>query len=225
MALGLLGRKLGMTQWISQDGQFIPVSCLEMGPCFVLEVKEKSITLGYEDIKETKTKKPQLGFFKKINVTPKKIIKEMPKDAQEYKVGQELTVDIFQEGDFIDARGVSIGKGFQGGMKLWNWRGGPRSHGSTSHRRVGSIGSSASPSRVFKGRHLPAHMGAKVITIQNLKVVRVDKENNFLLVKGAVPGHKNSLLVIRKSKKKKIQERQVKAEEKPKATVKDKDKK
>ena len=224
MAIGLLGKKLGMTQWISQDGAFIPVSCLETGPCFVLEIKDKSVTLGYKDIKEDRVKKPQLGFFKKINVLPKKIIKEFPKDEQEYKIGQELKVDVFQEGDFVDVKGVTIGKGFQGGMKLWNWRGGPRSHGSMSHRRVGSIGSSADPSRVFKGRHLPAHMGDKVMTVQNLRVVKVDKSNNLLLLKGAVPGSKNSILIIRKAKKKKSQAPQVKAEVKPQAKTEEKPK-
>lgn len=132
-----------------------------------------------------------------------KWIKELAKDpAVEYKVGQEIKADLFKPGDFVDVTGTSIGKGFQGGMKRWHWHGGPMTHGSTSHRRVGSIGSTTTPGRVWKGHHMPGHMGACTVTQLNMKVVKVDPENNLLLVKGHVPGHKNAYVVIKKAKKK-----------------------
>lgn len=201
--VALIGKKIGMTQSFSETGELLSVTAIEIGPCPVLGIKEKSIQIGFELLNEKRVKKPILGFFKKIKVTPRKVIKEIPRDtSKEYKVGDEMKVDLFKSGDFVDITGVSIGKGFQGGMKRWNWSGGPQSHGSMSHRRVGSIGSSASPSRVLKGQNLPGHMGSQRVTLQNLRVVSVDAQNNLMLVKGAVPGHKNSYLVIRTAKKK-----------------------
>lgn len=201
---GILGKKLGMTQIFSEDSKRIGVTVIEAGPCSVLAVKEKNIQLGFDLVRESRLKKPQLGYFKKINVKPLKIVKEISKEpAKEYKVGDEIKVDVFKPGDFVDITGTSIGKGFQGGVKRWHWAGGPRTHGSMSHRRVGSIGSSTSPGRVLKGHHMPGHMGDCRVTTQNLKVVKVDLENNLLLVEGSVPGYKNSYLVIRKAKKKK----------------------
>lgn len=201
---GLLGKKIGMTQVFAEDGKVVGVTAIEAGPCCVLSVKQKSIQLGFDNAKENRVKKPRLGYFKKLNITPRKIIREVLKDPQtEYKVGQELKVDLFKPGDFVDITGTSIGKGFAGGMKRWHWHGGPQTRGSTSHRRVGSMGSTTTPGRVWKGHHLPGHMGHATVTTQNLKVVKVDGENNLLLVKGAVPGHKNSYLIIKKAKKKK----------------------
>jgi len=201
---GLLGKKIGMTQIFMEDGTRIPVTAIEAGPCAVLAVREKRVQLGFDALSEKKANKPQSGFFKKLNVTPRKFIRELAKDtSREYKVGEDLKADLFKAGDFVDIRGTSIGKGFQGGMKRWNWKGGPATHGHTSHRRVGSIGSTTTPGRVWKGHHLPGHMGAQGVTVQNLKVVRVDAENNLLLVKGAVPGHKNAYLIIQTAKKKK----------------------
>lgn len=201
---GLLGKKIGMTQVFAENGNLVGVTAIEAGPCCVLSVNEKSIQLGFDNIKESRVKKPELGYFKKLNVAPRRIIREVSKDPQtEYKVGQELRADLFKTGDFVDITGTSIGKGFAGGMKRWHWHGGPQTHGSTSHRRVGSMGSSTTPGRVWKGHHLPGHMGAASVTTQNLKVVKVDTENNLLLVKGTVPGHKNSYLIIKKAKKKK----------------------
>lgn len=200
---GLLGKKIGMTQIFAEDGQRISVTAIEAGPCPILEVKEKNLKLGFELAKEGRLKNPIAGYFKKLNIAPHKIIREFSKDASvEYKIGQELKVDLFKAGDFVDIRGTSIGKGFQGGMKRWHWHGGPQTHGSTSHRRAGSIGSTTTPGRVWKGHHLPGHMGCRAVTVQNLKVVRVDLENNLLLVKGATPGHKNGYLIIKKAKKK-----------------------
>lgn len=212
MRTGLLGKKLGMTQIFAEDGRFIPVSVVEVGPCPVLEVKEKVVSIGFEQVKESRAKKPQLGLFKKAGVAPCRLIKEFPKDpSREYKLGEELKVDLFQEGDYVDVTGVSIGKGFQGGMKRWGWSSGPRTHGSMSHRRVGSIGSSADPSRVFKGRHLPGHMGSVKVTTQNLQVVKVDTENNLLLIKGALPGCRNNYLIVNQAKKKPLAPREVEA--------------
>lgn len=200
----LLGKKIGMTQIFADDGSLVSVTAIEAGPCPVLELKAKSVKLGFDPIKENRIKKPQQGFFKKINIAPRKFIKEVVKDAaKEYKVGDELNVEMFKVGDFVDIAGTSIGKGFQGGMKRWHWHGGPQTHGSMSHRRVGSIGSTTTPGRVWKGHHLPGHMGAGRVTAQHLKVIKIDQKNNLLLVKGAVPGYKNNYLVIRSSKKSK----------------------
>jgi len=201
--IGLLGKKIGMTQVFSQDGKLVSVTAIEAGPCPVLAVKDRSIQIGFASVNQNRLKRPLLGFFKKINIAPRKIIKEVPKDASlEYKIGDELKVDLFKSGDFVDIKGFSKGKGFQGGMKRWNWHGGPKTHGSMSHRRIGSIGSTTSPGRVFKGHHLPGHMGMQLTTLQNLQVVKIDAQNNLLLVKGAVPGGRNSYLLIRKAKKK-----------------------
>jgi len=201
--IGLIGKKLGMTQVFSDDGKLIGVTAIEAGPCPVLAVKEKSIQLGFDLAKENRLKKPLLGYFKKMNIAPRKVIREVLKEPnKEYKVGEELRVDLFKPGDFLDITGTSKGKGFQGGMKRWNWSGGPKTHGSTSHRRVGSIGASTTPGRVWKGHHMPGHMGNCKVTLQNLQVVKVDLQNNLLLVKGAVAGSKDSYLIIKKAKKK-----------------------
>ena len=200
---GLLGKKIGMTQVFTGDGKLVSVTAIEAGPCPVLAIKPKSIQIGFGPIKENRTKKPILGYFKKLNISPLRLIKEVSREiGKEYKVGEELNVDLFKAGDFVDITGTSIGKGFQGGMKRWHWKGGPRTHGSTSHRRVGSLGSSTSPGRVWKGHHLPGHMGNARVTLQNLRIVKLDAEKNILLVIGAVPGHKNSYLIIKKAKKK-----------------------
>ncbi|MBM3252003.1 MAG: 50S ribosomal protein L3 [Candidatus Omnitrophica bacterium] len=202
MSSGLLGKKIGMTQVFNEDKRIV-VTAIEAGPCYVLGENDKKIQLGFEEVKDSKLKKPQRDFFKKIKVKPLRFIREFLKDAgSQYQIGQELKADLFASGNFVDITGISIGKGFQGGMKRWHWKGGPKTHGSMSHRRPGAIGSSSDPSRVFKGHHLPGHMGAQRVTVQNLKVIKTDAENNIILVKGAVPGHRNSLLVINFAKKK-----------------------
>lgn len=201
---GLLGKKIGMTQVFTEAGKRENVTAIEAGPCAVLAIKPKSIQLGFDEVNEKHVKKPVSGYFKKLNIKPRKMIREFLKDGlKEYQVGQEIKVDLFKAGDFVDVTGTSLGKGFQGGMKRWHWHGGPQTHGSTSHRRVGSIGSTTTPGRVWKGHHLPGHMGAERVTVQNLKVIKVDAQNNLLLVKGAVPGYKNNYLIISKAKKKK----------------------
>jgi large subunit ribosomal protein L3 len=203
MRTAILGKKVGMTQVFSEDGSMVGVTAIEAGPCPILAVKEKSIQLGFGLAREKSLKKPVLGYFKKLKIPAQKLVREVLRESnKEYKVGDEIKVDLFKSGDFVDVTGTSIGKGFQGGMKRWNWHGGPKTHGSMSHRRIGSIGSTTTPGRVWKGHHLPGHMGFQRTTIQNLKVVRVDAENNLLLVKGAVPGPKNGYVVISKAKKK-----------------------
>jgi len=192
-----------MTQVFTEDGRRVGVTAIEAGPCPILAVGEKNIKLAF-DSAGAGLKKPLLGIFKKLNIPPKKFIRDIGKDNdKEYKVGDELKIDLFKDGDYVDITGVSKGKGFQGGMKRWHWAGGPETHGSTSHRRVGSIGSTTTPGRVWKGHHMPGHMGDIRVTVQNLRVVKVDSVNNVLLVKGAVPGIKNTYLIINKAKKKK----------------------
>ena len=149
---------------------------------------------------------PLKGFFSKLGIEPMKYIKEIRIDSaeeiQKYKVGEELSVEIFKPGEFVDVVGTSKGKGFQGGVKRWGWHIGPKSHGSMSHRAIGSVGASSDPSRVFKGHHMAGHMGNRKVTVQNLEIIEVDKENNLLLLKGAVPGARNSFLIIKNAKKK-----------------------
>lgn len=205
MIRGLLGKKVGMTQIFDKEGNIIPVTAIEVGPCFVLALKENpmKIVLGFESVKENLVNKPRTGYFKKLGVAPLRKTKEFSStDNKSYTVGQEIKADFFKAGDFVDVSGVSIGKGFQGGMKRWNWGGGPAAHGSMHHRRVGSIGSSSDPSRVYRGQHMPGHMGMDKVTTQNLRVMNVDVENNLILVKGAVPGHKNGYLSVNKALKK-----------------------
>jgi len=201
---GLLGKKLGTIQLYSEKGEALCVTAIEAGPCPVLSVKPANIQIGFDTIENDKrVKKPLLEFFKKLNIKPQRIIKEVLKEnGKEYKVGDELKVDMFEAGDFVDVTGTSKGKGFQGGMKRWHWHGGPKTHGSTSHRRVGSIGSTTTPGRVWKGHHMPGHMGSVRVTVQNLKVFRVDASNNVLLVEGAVPGNNNGYIMVKKAKKK-----------------------
>lgn len=205
MIRGIMGKKVGMTQIFDGEGNLIPVTVVEAGPCTVLGLKDNptKVTLGYLPVKETRLQKPVLGFFKKAGVTPLKFVREFKStDNKELKVGQEFKADFFQAGDFVDVTGTSIGKGFQGGMVRWNWSGGPAAHGSMHHRRVGSIGASSDPSRVYKGQHMPGHMGMDTVTVSNLRVMRVDADSNLILLKGAVPGHKNGLVLINKAKKK-----------------------
>ncbi len=205
MIRGLLGKKLGMTQIFDKDGNVVPVTVVEAGPCTILEVKESpdKVKLGFGVEKESRANNAQKGFFKKIGVDPLRIIKEFRStDNAEYKVGQELKVDLFKPGDFVDVTGISVGKGFQGGMKRWHWKGGPAGHGSMHHRRVGSIGASADPSRTLRGTNMPGQMGSKKATVQGLYVMDVDAESNTILIKGAVPGHQNTILTINLSQKK-----------------------
>ncbi len=208
MSLGILGKKKGMTQVFRDDGRVIPVTVIEAGPCTVLQVKTKekdgyeAVQIGFCEKKEKLVPKPELGKFKKINVSPKRFIREIRiTPDQKFEIGQQMKVDIFAAGDAVDVTGTSIGKGFQGGMKRWHWSGGKKTHGSMSHRRPGSIGSTTTPGRVIKGHHLPGRMGGDIVTTQNLEVVKIDPENNLLVLEGSVPGPNDSLLIIKKAKK------------------------
>ena len=210
--IGLLGKKLGMTHVYDDYGRRTTVTAVQAGPCTVLGVREPSkhgyaaVQVGFETVSESKAMrmhKAQLGQFKKAGTSPFKYIREFRvspgANGEEFKAGQQLTVELFQRYEMVDVTGVSVGKGFQGGMKRWHWRGGGATHGSTSHRAPGSIGSTTTPGRVWKGHHLPGHMGRDQVTIQNLRVIHVDGEHHLLLIEGAVPGPERQLISIRKS--------------------------
>ena len=208
MKKAILTTKVGMTQIFNEDGVLTPVTVLQAGPCVVTQIKTVendgycAVQVGYADKKEKATNKPLKGHFDKAGVSPKKFVKEFKfENVEEYTVGQEIKADIFAEGDKIDATATSKGKGFAGGIKRHGLSTGPKTHGSKYHRHAGSNGSASDPSKVFKGKKMPGQMGAKQVTIQNLEVVRVDAENNLLLVKGAVPGPKKSLVTIKEAVK------------------------
>jgi len=207
---GLIGRKVGMTQVFGDDGSHVPVTVIEAGPCTVLAVRTKdrhgydALQLGF-GAKKKNVSKPAAGVFKKLNVAPMRVIREVRLEKTErlqgYEVGQALTVGMFQPGELVDVVGVTKGKGFQGGVKRYGWYGGDATHGSMFHRAPGSIGASSDPSRVWPGHHLPGRMGGDRRTTLNLSVVRVLPEQNLVLVRGAVPGANGSLVMIRKSVK------------------------
>jgi large subunit ribosomal protein L3 len=200
---GILGKKIGMTQ-IFENGKLVPVTVIEAGPCFVLQKKtaEKegyvAIQVGFDGKSEKNINKPMAGIFKKANVKPLSFLREFKVDAVDgFELGQEFKVDVLNGVEYVDVTGTTKGKGFQGVMKRYGFDGGPRSHGaSLFHRAPGGIGQSTWPGKVMKGKKMPGRMGNDKVTVQNLKVVKVDAENNLLLVKGAVPGAKNSYLVI-----------------------------
>lgn len=204
MVTTILGRKLGMTQVWSEDDRLIPVTVIEAGPCVVTQVKTdktdgySAIQIGFGDLAERKVNKPMTGHFEKAGVEPKRHLTEVRSDgAVALKAGDTITVEQFADTKSVHVSGVSKGKGFAGVIKRHNFRGGPGGHGSHAHREPGSIGQCATPSRVFKGKKLPGHMGSETITVKNLDVVRIDAEQNLLIVKGAVPGAKGALLTVR----------------------------
>jgi large subunit ribosomal protein L3 len=209
---GLVGRKVGMTQVFAADGSHLPVTVIQAGPCTVMAIRTKAtdgydaLQLGFEAKKKNVTK-PMQGHFKKIGVGAVRVVRELPLDKAaaeklgDYSVGQNLGVDIFAPGELVDVVGVSKGKGFQGGVKRHNWKGGEATHGSMFHRAPGSIGASSDPSRVWPGHKLPGRMGGERRTVLNLSVVRVLPEQNLVLVRGAVPGANGSLVMVRKSVK------------------------
>ena len=208
MKKAILATKVGMTQIFNEDGQLIPVTVLQAGPCVVTQVKTEendgyaSVQVGYGDIREKLVNKPKKGHFAKAGVTAKRFLKEFRlEDAESYTLGQEIKADVFAAGDKVDATAKSKGKGFQGAIKRHGQSRGPMAHGSKYHRHAGSNGSATTPGRVFKGKHMPGHMGAVRVTVQNLEVVSVDAEKNLILVKGAVPGPKKSLVMLKESVK------------------------
>ena len=208
MKKAIIGKKIGMTQIFDEKGNVIPVTVIEAGPCTVAQVKTvetdgyDAIQLGFGDVKDKHLTKPEKGHFAKANVEAKKHLREFRVDSIEnFKVGDEVKADVFEAGDKIDVQGTSKGKGFQGVIKRHGQHRGPMGHGSMYHRRPGSMGSTSTPGRVFKGKKLPGHMGRVTVTIQNLEVVRVDLDKNVILVKGSVPGPKGAILKIKSSVK------------------------
>ena len=208
MNKALIGKKIGMTQIFDEKGRVIPVTAIEVGPCTVTQVKTAdqdgytAVQLGFQDVKESKLTKPELGKFTKAKLQPKKYLREFRLDSVEgIKVGDELKADVFQAGDKVDIQGTSKGKGFQGVIKRHGQSRGPMGHGSMYHRRPGSMGPTSTPGRVFKGKKLPGPMGRVTVTIQNLDVVKVDLDKNVILVKGSVPGAKGAILKIKSAVK------------------------
>lgn len=204
MTKGILGKKVGMTQYFTEAGELIPVTVVEVTPNVVLQLKTiendgyEAVQLGFDDLREVLSNRPAKGHVAKANATPKRFIREFNNvELSEYEVGQGITVDVFKAGDIVDVTGTSKGKGFQGAIKRHGQSRGPMAHGSRYHRRPGSMGGASFPSRVFKGKALPGQMGGDRITIQNLEVVKVDSERNVILIKGNVPGSKKSLVEIK----------------------------
>ncbi len=202
---GILGRKIGMTQIFTEAGEVVPVTVVEAGPVVVTQVKTiendgyNAVQVGFVDAKEKSLNKPQKGHLAAAN-TLKKHLKEFRVDSvEEYTVGQEIKADLFAAGEMIDVTGISKGKGFQGPIKRHGQSRGPESHGSRYHRRPGSMGACSYPGRVFKNKKLAGHMGSVKVTVQNLEVVRVDADKNFILVKGAIPGPKGSMVTIKEA--------------------------
>lgn len=208
MNRGILGKKLGMTQLFTEDGTVIPVTVLEAGPCVVTQIKTEgkdgynALQLGYEDIREKLVNKPLKGQFDKPGVSYKRYLREFPfGNLDDYKIGQEIKADVFAEGDRVDIVGKTKGKGFAGNIKRWGQSRGPMSHGSHYHRGSGAMSAGGSPAKVFKNKKLPGRMGNTRVTVQNLEIVKVDLERNLLMVKGAIPGPKGNMIIIKETVK------------------------
>ncbi len=204
MVSTILGRKIGMTQVWDDNDNVVPVTVIQAGPCTVSQVKTKetdgydAVQIGFGDIKAKKVNKPLAGHFAKAGVEPMRYLREVRvEDASQYSTGDQVTVADFADVKAVDVTGTSKGKGFQGTIKRWNFSRGPMTHGSRNQRKPGSIGQCAYPARVRKGLHMAGHMGDERVTVKNLKLVRVDTDQNLLLVKGAVPGAKNALVQVR----------------------------
>lgn len=205
MPKGILGRKIGMTQIFDEDGNQVPVTVIEAGPCVVVQKRTPerdgyaAIQLGFGEVAERKVNRPLRGHFARAGVRPLRVLREIRvEDPEAFQVGQELRADIFSVGEYVDVVGISKGKGFSGPMKL-GFRRGPMSHGSKYHRRVGSLSASTFPGHVFKGRKLPGRLGGDRVTVRGLRVMRVDPERNLLLVKGSVPGARGSVVLVRET--------------------------
>jgi len=214
---GLMGYKLGMTQFFSEEGKLIPVTVLQVGPCKVVQIKTmekegyQAAQLSFDEVAEHRVTKAIAGHFKKTGVSISRRLKEFKGDLTGMNTGDVLTVDLFKKGDRVDVTAVSIGKGFQGVIKRHHFRGGPATHGSMFHRAPGSIGASSFPSRVFKNRKMPGHMGARTITTQNMTVADVRLDEHLLLLKGSVPGSPKGLVSIYRSVKVNVQAKEKKA--------------
>ena len=208
MKKAILGKKIGMTQIFLQDGRLVPVTVVEAGPCTITQVKTaqtdgyEAVQVGFGELSEQRAKKllnkPELGHFNKAGVAPARHLREFRfEDISAYSVGGVIKCDVFQEGDKVDAIGISKGHGFTGVIQRWNHHTGPMAHGSKYHRGVGSMGANSDPSRVFKNKMMPGQYGGERVTIQNLEVVKVDAERNLLMIKGAIPGANGSLVMVR----------------------------
>ena len=206
MKKAILATKVGMTQIFNENGELVPVTVLQAGPCVVTQVKTvendgySAVQVGFQDIREKLVNKPVKGMFDKAGVSYKRYVREFKLEG-EYAVKDEIKADVFEAGDKVDATTIAKGKGFQGAIKRHGQSRGPMAHGSKYHRHAGSNGSCSTPSKVFKGKKMPGHMGGKKVTTQNLEIVRVDAEKNLLLVKGAIPGPKKALVTIKESVK------------------------
>ena len=212
MEKAILGKKIGMTQIFLQDGRLVPVTVVEAGPCPVTQVKTvqsdgyEAVQVGFGELAEERAKKlknkPELGHFAKAGVPATRYLRELRlDDITSYKVGDQITCDVFVEGDHVDVTGTSKGHGFSGTIQRWNQHTGPMKHGSKYHRGVGSMGANSDPSRVFKNKHMPGQYGCERVTVQNLEIVKVDAERNLLMIKGAIPGANESLVTIRNAVK------------------------
>ncbi len=207
MAIGLLGKKLGMSQVYDEQGDLVPITLIEAGPCDILQIKTEqndgysAIQLGFDDKKEKSSTKAEIGHCKKAKLTPKRYIRELIVGLDDqYEIGQRLTVSIFEGVNKLDISGTSKGKGYAGVMKRWGFRGGPATHGSTRHRGSGSIGAGTDPGRVLKGRKMAGRMGGARTTVKNIEVVKVVEDKNLICVKGAVPGPKGGYVTLKKCK-------------------------
>ena len=202
MDKAIIGKKLGMSQIFTENGIVIPVTVVEAGPCKVSQKKTvdtdgyQAVQLAFEDTKEQRLNKPELGHLKKAGVEPKKHLKEFDLDPNKFELGAEVKCNIFAEGDLVDVTGVTRGRGFTGTIQRWNTHRGPMAHGSGYHRGVGSLSANSTPSRVFKNKGMPGQYGNEQVTIQNLLIAKVDGERNLLLIKGAIPGAKGSLVFV-----------------------------
>jgi large subunit ribosomal protein L3 len=206
MIKGMIGLKVGMTQIFEDNGRVVPVSVVQAGPCKVVQLRTpekngyRAVQLSYQEVKESKISKPAAGYFKKAAVSPARFLREFQSDLKDLQVGQVITADLFQKGEKVDVIGVSKGKGFAGVVKRHHFAGGPATHGSMFHRAPGSIGASSFPSRVWKNQRMAGHMGNERVTVKNLEVIEVRKEENLLLIRGAIPGSPGTVVLIRKSK-------------------------
>ena len=205
MLSGFVGKKIGRTKIYTGDGIIIPVTLIQAGPCSVMQIKtvEKdgynAVKLGFDDKKRKVANKPEIGAAAKAAAEPKRFIRELtPDKGAEFKLGQSITLDIFNNVKMVDVIGITKGKGYAGVMKRWNFKGGAQTHGSTRHRPPGSIGSNTDPGRVVRGKKMAGHLGCERVTIKNIDIVKIDKDRNLLFVKGAIPGHKGSYLILNK---------------------------
>ena len=206
MNKGIIGKKLGMTQLFTEDGTRVPVTVVQAGPCYVTQIKTQAVDgydavqVGYDVMDSTRASKAQLGHCTKSGNGVMRHLREFRfTDVSSFNLGDIFSVNQFNAGDYVDVTGTSIGKGFQGVIKRWNFKGGRASHGSRFHRAPGSIGASATPSHVFKNKRMPGHLGNERVTVQRLQIVRVDQDSNLLLIKGAVPGCKSNIVLIKES--------------------------